>query len=163
MDNEMTTPIRENEAAQPQHTTRRTFLKGTTLALPAVITLHSGAALANISVSQCVTQRANIAALPVISPNQDQLGRNLVNVYEKLRKKAGGGFEINPLVAKPFYFEGIENGLPVVRYISSGLIVPTTEYGKVNGSGFPNWLMTPPLPKQHPQIFHLELRFLRHM
>ena len=101
-----------------------------------------------------MTQRANIAALPVISPNQDQLGRNLVNVYEKLRKKAGGGFEINPLVAKPFYFEGIENGLPVVRYISSGLIVPTTEYGKVNGSGFPNWLMTPPLPKQHAIVYY---------
>ena len=77
MDKENTTPLRENEAAHPQQTTRRTFLKGTTLALPAVITLHSGAALANISVSQCVTQRANTPALPVISPNQDQLGRNL--------------------------------------------------------------------------------------
>ena len=154
MDKEMTTPIGENEAAQPQQTTRRTFLKGTTLALPAVITLHSGAALANISVSQCVTQRANIAALPVISPNQDQLGRNLVDVYEKLRKKTGGGLEINPLVTQPFYFAGIENGVNVVRYITSGLVVPTTEYGKVNGPGFVNYLGTPPLPKQFAIVYY---------
>ena len=153
MDKENTTPTLENEAAQPYQTTRRTFLKGTTLALPAVITLHSGAALANISVSQCVTERANIAA-PVISPNQDQLGRNLVNVYEKLQKKTGGGYEVNPGVAQPFYFAGIENGVDVVRYISSGLIVPTTEYGEVNGSGFPNWLMTPALPKQYAIVYY---------
>ena len=155
MDKENTTPLRENEAAHPQQTTRRTFLKGTTLALPAVITLHSGAALANISVSQCVAQRANIAALPVISPNQDQLGRNLVDVYEKLRKKTSGvGYEVDPEVARPYYFAGIENGADVVRYISSGLIVPTTEYGEVNGSGFPNWLMTPALPKQYAIVYY---------
>ena len=159
MDNEMTTPIRENEATQAQQTTRRTFLKGTTLALPAVITLHSGAALANISVSQCVTQRANIAALPVISPIQDQLGRNLVDVYEKLKQRVTGdpnsGFIVDRGVTQPFYFAGIEYGLPVVRYISSGSIVPTTEYDEVNRPGCLNYrVVSPPQPKQYAIVYY---------
>ena len=152
MDKEMTTPIGENEAAQPQQTTRRTFLKGTTLALPAVITLHSGAALANISVSQCVTQRANIAALPVISPNQDQLGRNLVNVYEKLKRRADGTYKLAG--TQPVYFAGIENGVGVIRFIISGIVIPATEQEFVNASGFPNWLMTPPLPPQYAIVYY---------
>ena len=155
MDKEMTTPIGENEAAQPQQTTRRTFLKGTTLALPAVITLHSGAALANISVSQCVTQRANIAALPVISPNQDQLGRNLVDVYEKLRKKTSGvGYEVDPEVARPFYFAGIENKVDVVRFMD-GTIIPKSEEKFVNASRFPNYVAgSLRLPQQYAIVYY---------
>ena len=152
MDKENTTPLRENEAAQPQQTTRRTFLKGTTLALPAVITLHSGAALANISVSQCVAQRANMPAPPVILPIQDQLGRNLVDVYEKLKKKADGSYTLAG--PQPVYFAGIENGVGVIRFMN-GTIIPMSEEEFVNASQFPNHVAgSLSLPKQYAIVYY---------
>ena len=75
----------------PRPTSRRYFLKGTSLALPAVITLHSGTALANAVARQslaCGGQGNLSQNTPVLCAKGDTAGelymRQEVTLYKKL-------------------------------------------------------------------------------
>ena len=73
----------------PQGSTRRHFLKGTTLALPVVVTLHSGAALAATSLGcgdfNGNTQNYASVLVPTNNPPSDNRFRVPVELYKKLK------------------------------------------------------------------------------
>ena len=74
----------------PQGSTRRHFLKGTTLALPAVVTLHSGTALAATSLG-CGDFNGNMQLYAKVlcdsnNPPEDNRFRVPVLLYRKLEK-----------------------------------------------------------------------------
>ena len=156
MDKENTTPTLENEAAQPYQTTRRTFLKGTTLALPAVITLHSGAALANLSISNCVTQRQGVMPLPCVPATDPNFLRMSVPVYRRLKSKN----QLDPSSPAAVYFEGKDmiGGVltRVIRNISDGQIVSNGNLLLVNDSiSNPNgFVAAPPEANQFAIIYY---------
>jgi hypothetical protein len=79
--------------AHPQGATRRRFLKGTTLALPAVVSLHSGTALAASSLGcgnfNGNTQSYASVLVPSNNPPSDNRLRVPVELYRLLSLKAG--------------------------------------------------------------------------
>jgi hypothetical protein len=103
--------------------TRRRFLKGTTLALPAIVTLHSGTALANPSLG-CGGQ-GNLTQLnvPVVVPNKDTYMRESVTLFPQFTIDTAN-FKIRSLATPtPFFFKGLN----VWRYVSTGLEVTANE------------------------------------
>lgn len=76
----------------PEGTLRRRFLKGTGLALPAVVTLHSGAARAAVSLGcggNGNVSQTGYAILTTQDHADDRL-RAAVELYRKVQVKSGG-------------------------------------------------------------------------
>lgn len=95
---------------------RRGFLKGTSLALPAVVSLHSGTALANTSLG-CggmgnLPQNYSKVCEDSYSPPPDNRMRKPVKCYRKLAKSGTTWSVVNtPAGAEPaYYFEGVTPG-----------------------------------------------------
>jgi len=114
----------EPPAAKGQVSSRRRFLKGTSLALPAVMTLHSVAAQAQArSSAYCAndTQQSGFAPLTV---DQDDYFRHSVAVYDTLVKKVQGQtvvYEGDGIIA---FFAGKDSdGTDVIRKLD-GSVVP---------------------------------------
>jgi hypothetical protein len=103
--------------------TRRRFLKGTTLALPAVVTLHTGTALANTSLG-CGGQ-GNLTQLnvPVVVTTKDAYMRESVTLFPQFTIDTPN-LKIRSVAAPtPFFFKG----LSVWRYVSTGQEVSANE------------------------------------
>lgn len=113
---------------------RRRFLKGTTLALPAVMTLHSVAAQATArsSGTQCAN---NVPQSPCVHlrDQPDDYFREKVACYDKLTKNSKGKWVRNNVAT---YFQGINctNQQQCWRYVKDGSIVPTSEVPQINCS-----------------------------
>lgn len=117
---------------------RRRFLKGTTLALPAVMTLHSVAAQATAATSiSCADTISQAICIP-IKPTQDDFFRNKVPCYDKLTKSTATvrGKTVTTYTAngQATYFEGINciDQTKCWRYVATGEIVPATEHELIN-------------------------------
>mgnify|MGYP001258131669 CR=1 FL=1 len=112
---------------------RRRFLKGTTLALPAVMTLHSVAAQATArsSGTQCAN---NVPQSPCIHlrDQPDDYFRQKVACYSKLNYDSVKKIWRSNNTAT--YFQGINctNQQQCWRYCSDGSIVPNTEIPQIN-------------------------------
>ncbi len=99
--------------------TRRRFLKGTTLALPAVVTLHAGAALANSSLGCGGQGNLTQFNVPVVVTTQDTYMRESVTLFPQFTIDTTK-FKIRAVAnPTPFFFKG----LSVWRYVSDGLDV----------------------------------------
>lgn len=118
-------------------TARRRFLKGTTLALPAVMTLHSVAAQA---VARSSTQCANnVPQSPVVHlrDREDDYFRQKVACFDKLvynkKKKTWSR------TGQATYFQGLNstNQRSCWRYVANGDIVPDTEIPLINSAANP--------------------------
>ncbi len=118
-------------------TTRRKFLKGTTLALPAVVTLHSGAALANSSIAcSNVKPPSYTKVLCDTYPDQDNCHRVKKELYKKLdfvdinkgtKKPPNWDWVISTTDTNGYYFEGQDQlGNACWRYAADGKCVPNT-------------------------------------
>ena len=120
---------REPDAPQRQVASRRRFLKGTSLALPAVMTLHSVSAQAQARVSLTCADTQPTYTGQVLTPTQtDEVFRKAVPVYGG--KTASGSppsvtyTPENP--AEPRYFRGLKAGTPptdVYRKVEDGSVV----------------------------------------
>jgi hypothetical protein len=113
-----------NETARPAdrapgapNAARRGFLKGTSLALPAVVSLHSGTALANTSLG-CggmgnLPQNYSKVCEDSYSPPPDNRMRKPVKCYRKLTKSGSKWSVVNePAGTNPaYYFRGITPGV----------------------------------------------------
>lgn len=137
------------DAAQARLAGRRRFLKGSSLALPAVMTLHSVSAQAQARQSAyCANDVDQSAATPVIEGTDDYF-RKSVNVYAKL---VDGGATLatsdknntkkletlqSELVSdgKPTYFLGSQGASDVWRYVADGAPVPAGEIPFINAGG----------------------------
>jgi len=112
---------------------RRRFLKGTTLALPAVMTLHSVAAQATArsSGTQCAN---NVPQSPCVHlrDQPDDYFREKVACYDKLTYNSTKKIWTRNGVAT--YFQGINctNQQQCWRYVKDGTIVPTSEVPQIN-------------------------------
>jgi len=100
---------RPDDAHGPAATSRRKFLKGTSVALPAVMTLHSGTALAATSLG-CggqgnLAQNAPVLVDPATNPH-DPYMRKLVGLYPKIElKRVSGEWRLIVATDKiPYYF-----------------------------------------------------------
>lgn len=124
--------------------TRRTFLKGTTIALPAIITLRSGAALAMTSSARCL-EPLKTAQPPVLcnTGSPDNFMRAQCQVFNKRIKTSSGW----TTTSTPVYFKAVkEDGSDCVRKIADYTIVTESystgaEWLKCNfptGCGFSN-------------------------
>jgi len=106
---------------------RRRFLKGTTLALPAVMTLHSVAAQATArsSGAQCAN---NVPQYPCVHLRQDQddYARAKVGCYDKLYENSEGKWVGD---GKQTYFRGVNsvNQLECWRKVADGSVVTSSE------------------------------------
>ena len=115
--------------------TRRKFLKGTALALPAVVTLHSGAALANSSIA-CSNVKPPYYTKVLCDnyPDQDNCHRVKRELYKKLdykntgtSKKPKWDWVISTTDTNGHYFEGQDPlGKSCWRYAADGKCVPNT-------------------------------------
>lgn len=129
----------ETGMADTELKARRRFLKGTTLALPAVMTLNSTAALA--------TARASLTCADVpqtgcvhLKPAPDDFFREKVACYDKLTattKTSGTTWTRNNLAT---YYQGLKctDQTKCWRRVSDGSIVPDSELGLINWPGNPN-------------------------
>ena len=121
-----------SNAEETRIANRRRFLKGTTLALPAVMTLHSVAARATAlsSGSQCANNVPQSPCIP-LRPQPDDYFREKVACYDKLVKNSRKQWVRNNVAT---YFQGINstNQQQCWRYCSDGSIVPTTEVPQIN-------------------------------
>jgi hypothetical protein len=106
-------------------TSRRSFLKSTGVALPAVITLHSGAALAATSVVQCLSPP--VASPPPYCQTPDSYMRVLCSGVYNRREKNSTGKWVTYKTA--YYFEGHDMDGPCVRRKDGTKVIPgSTEY-----------------------------------
>jgi hypothetical protein len=112
---------------------RRRFLKGTSLALPAVMTLHSVSAQAQARQSAyCANDINQSAAQPTIpSTATDDYFRKSVNVYAKLIDDGSGTYVSD---GQPTYFLGSSGSTDVWRKVADGQPVPTAEIPFINAS-----------------------------
>ena len=121
------------DADQARIATRRRFLKGTSLALPAVMTLHSVAARATAlsSGTQCAN---NVPQSPCvhIRSQPDDYFREKVACYDKLVYNSTRKIWTRNNTAT--YFQGINctDQQACWRYVSNGSIVPSTEVPQIN-------------------------------
>jgi len=119
-------------AGEARIAARRRFLKGTTLALPAVMTLHSVAAQATArsSGSQCGN---NVPQSPCVHlrDQPDDYFRQKVACYDKLTQNNKKAWVRNGTAT---YFQGINstNQQQCWRYVKDGTIVPTNEVPYIN-------------------------------
>lgn len=142
------------DTADARIATRRRFLKGTTLALPAVMTLHSVAARATAlsSGARCAN---NVPQSPCvhIRPQPDDYFREKVACYDKLVYNSTRKTWSRNGIAT--YFQGINctNQQACWRYVSNGTIVPATEIPQINcatnGQKKPSSSATTPINHQH--------------
>lgn len=110
---------------------RRRFLKGTSLALPAVMTLHSVSAQAQARQSAyCANDIDQSAAQPVISGTDDYF-RKSVNVYAKLIDDGSGNYVSN---GEATYFLGSSGTTDVWRKVADGQPVPGAEIPFINAN-----------------------------
>jgi hypothetical protein len=136
---------REPAASQRQVASRRRFLKGTSLALPAVMTLHSVSARAQaMSSSSCGNNFSDTHRVftPVI-PGTDDFFRNEVAVYDTLVKKVEGVnivYEGDGVIA---FFGGQDtDGQPVIRDLLGSIVTnpdALDDTTSVNYPGNPNY------------------------
>lgn len=117
---------------------RRRFLKGTTLALPAVVTLHSGAAQAATSIAcSNVPPPKYTKVCEDNYPCQDNCMRVKVKCYKKMEwKKKNGNWKwvISETDTTPKYFQGKDaDGKSVWRYVADGKCVPNNPPTASNG------------------------------
>ncbi len=128
---DVTTP--ETTGDDARVAARRRFLKGTTLALPAVMTLHSVAAQATArsSGTQCGN---NVPQSPCVHlrDQPDDYFREKVACYDKLTYNSTKKIWTRNGVAT--YFQGINgtNQQQCWRYVRDGTIVPTSEVPQIN-------------------------------
>lgn len=108
---------------------RRQFLKGTSLALPAVMTLHSQAVQAVTSITCGQKALDSGITVPCVSSTDDGCLRQVVTCYDKLikvnKKMVGNGTNT--------YFQGLAPGSPspVWRHMN-GSLVPDSEVQYIN-------------------------------
>lgn len=111
--------------------TRRLFLKGTGIALPAIITLRSGAALAMTSSARCL-EPLKTAQPPVLCDCNapDSFVRNKCQLFNK-RVKTSSGWTTT---STPVYFTGFDGVKNCVRKITDSTIVTvgSSEWYKCN-------------------------------
>ena len=110
----------------PQGSTRRHFLKGTTLALPAVVTLHSGTALAATSLG-CGAFNGNTQDYVKVlcdsnNPPEDNRFRVPVLLYRKLTK-SGGQWGVADKNGPGHYFNGKVGTIDNWRFVADGTLV----------------------------------------
>ena len=111
--------------SSPQGSTRRHFLKGTTLALPAVVTLHSGTALAATSLG-CGAFNGNTQVYAKVlcesnNPPEDNRFRVPVLLYRKLTKiKGKWTVDKNDT---GHYFNGKVGATDIWRFVANGTLV----------------------------------------
>ena len=112
--------------SSPQGSTRRHFLKGTTLALPAVVTLHSGTALAATSLG-CGAFNGNTQVYAKVlcdsnNPPEDNRFRVPVLLYRKLTK-SGGQWGVADKNGPGHYFNGKVGTIDNWRFVADGTLV----------------------------------------
>jgi hypothetical protein len=105
---------------------RRTFLKEAGIALPAVMTLHSGAALANTSAARCLKPKLEGSPPPYCKTPDVYLRRSCMKVYNK-RYLEGGEWKATRTAE---YFDGICNvdGLCIRRKDGTKVDPNSTEH-----------------------------------
>ena len=126
----------EGRSQDVQIAARRRFLKGTTLALPAVMTLHSVAAQATARSSLSCANQVPQSPCTHLRPQPDDFFREKVACYEKLVKtynRTTKKYVYTPN-GQATYYEGIRctDQQKCWRYVSTGAIVPTTEHELIN-------------------------------
>ena len=94
------------DKAQARITSRRQFLKGTSLALPAVMTLHSGTAQAITSITCGAKAYAAQQSASCVTTGSDGCYRLPVNCYDKLVSKKVNGKTVKVGNGTPTYFLG---------------------------------------------------------
>ncbi len=143
--------------AHDQVAARRRFLKGTTLALPAVMTLHSVAAQATARSSLSCANQIPQSPCTHLRPQPDDYFREKVACYEKLNKTWDSkkrSFKYTPN-GQATYYEGIKctDQQKCWRYVATGAIVPTSEYELINCPTNPKAVPSPttctPINHQH--------------
>lgn len=92
--------------ATARTTSRRQFLKGTSLALPAVMTLHSGTAQAITSITCGAKALAAQQSATCLTTGSDGRYRLSVNCYDKLVTKKINGKTVKVGNGTPTYFLG---------------------------------------------------------
>jgi hypothetical protein len=142
----------ETGSSQAQVATRRRFLKGTSLALPAVMTLHSVSAQAQARSSAYCANDTRQAGFAPLTDEQDDYFRNSVAVYDTLVKQPAGS-------QKPYLGDGIiaffagtdSNGDSVIRDLAGNIVSeplalddPNNPTKSVNYPANPNYV--PPTP-----------------
>jgi hypothetical protein len=120
-----------DDADRARTTARRRFLRGSSLALPAVMTLHSVSAQVQAATSAyCRNDIDQSAAQPVISGTDDYF-RKSVNVYAKLVDDGSGNYVSD---GQPTYFLGSSGSTDVWRMVADGQPVPDPELPLVNAN-----------------------------
>jgi len=142
------------DATQAQVASRRRFLKGTSLALPAVMTLHSVSAQAQARSSAYCANDTRQSGFAPLTDEQDDYFRNSVAVYDTLVKQPAGS-------QKPYLGDGIiaffagkdSNGKDVIRDLNGNVVTnplaldhnnPNQATQSVNYPGNPNYVAPTP-------------------
>lgn len=122
--------------APAARTSRRRFLKGTAIALPAVMTLNTASAAALARTSLHCGQPLTHAPCPPLRFERDNFFRDRVKCYDRLvavtdRRGRVSGYTANGV---PTYFEGLRGSdqEPCWRYVSNGNEVPASEQPFIN-------------------------------
>jgi len=145
--------------AQAQVASRRRFLKGTTLALPAVMTLHSVSAQAQARSSAYCANDFQQSGFAVLTTKQDDYFRHSVAVYDTLEKMTDGGGNVtykgDGFIA--FFAGQGSDGKPVIRDLNGNIVTtplalddPTNPTKSVNYPENPNYV--PPTPAFDNQL-----------
>ena len=129
----------QGESSLPQAANgRRRFLKGTTLALPAVMTLHSVAARATEIARTSLNCANNVPQNPCVHlrTQPDDYFRKKVACYDKLTKTWNSQKRkyVYTASGQATYYQGIRctDQATCWRYVSTGEIVPSSEYEYIN-------------------------------
>jgi len=141
---------REPAASQRQVASRRRFLKGTSLALPAVMTLHSVSAQAVARSSAYCANDVDATAAPHLTSSQDSYFRNQVEVFSKIISNGNGGYTSNGTAT---YFLGSVGGSAKWRLVASGDIIPDEEIPFVNAPANINVLRIVPIETVPVNVF----------
>ncbi len=145
-----TEATRETGAAQGLVASRRRFLKGTSLALPAVMTLHSVSAQAQAGSSAFCANDVDATAASHLTIDQDSYFRNKVEVFSKIIEDGNGGYESN---GEATYFLGSVGGAAKWRMVTTGDIIADEEIPFVNAPANINVLRVVPIETVPVDVF----------
>jgi hypothetical protein len=145
-----TEATRETGAVHRQGASRRRFLKGTSLALPAVMTLHSVSAQAQAASSAFCANDVDATAASHLTIDQDSYFRNKVEVFSKIIEDGNGGFESN---GEATYFLGSVGGSAKWRMVNTGAIIADEDIRFVNAPANMNVLRVVPIQTVPVDVF----------